>query len=397
MIRRRALRALLVCGLLLVAPASAQAAEQFAALTSDGQIVLFRSDSPGKLQGAELVTGLQPAETLLGLDVLPSNGRLYALGSTNRIYVVNPVTGAATPVSNTPFSPPLNGQTFTFGIDPTTAEARVVSNTGQDLRISVANGQVTGVDAPYGYVAGDPGFGTTPLLAALAYTIPPLGSAGAPSFYAIDTARDALVTSATQAATVRTIGELGVEAVEPAALDVTAEGTAFAALRRTADADPQLYTIDLSTGTAVPVPDPRLSTIAPRTSSTFRQDTPVIAMAALGDVPDDERNPRVTLAVDTKPALNRLLRRGLKLKVACSEACTTTADLTVRGISSEQAEGQIVATAGDVKLRLELTGEAKDALRERPTARLNLRVVTTDAAGNRVTIRRQIRALFPQE
>lgn len=394
MTRRRPLRALLVAGLLLGAPASAQAAEQFAALTSDGQIMLFRSDSPGKIQGAELVTGLQPAETLLGLDVLPSTGRLYALGSTNRIYAVNPLTGAATAVSSTPFSPPLNGVTFTFGIDPTTSEARVVSNTGQDLRISVLNGQVTGVDAPYGYVADDPGFGTPPLLAALAYTVPPPGSAGAPSFYAIDSVRDVLVTSATAAATVRTIGPLGIEIVEPAALDVTADGTAWAALRRGAEENPQLYTVDLSAGTATPAPDPALSTIAPRTSATFRQDTPVIAMAALGQVPDDERDPRVTLALDTKPTLKRLLRRGLSMRVACNEACSISADLTTRGIRSETAEVQIVATAGDKRLRLRLSGEAEDELRDRPTARVNLRVVAIDAAGNRVTITRRITPVF---
>ncbi|HEY8583548.1 MAG TPA: DUF4394 domain-containing protein, partial [Capillimicrobium sp.] len=250
--RRRALCALVATAAGLGAPASAQAAEQFAALTSDGQLMLFRSDSPGKIQNAELVTGLQSAETLLGLDVLPSNGRLYALGSSNRIYVVNPVTGAATAVSNTAFSPPLNGVTFTFGIDPTTSEARVVSNSGQDLRISVLNGQVTGVDAPFTYTPTDAGFGTTPLLAGLAYTIPPAGSAGASSFYAVDSVRDVLTTSATAAATVRTIGPLGVEVVEPAGFDITVDGTAYAALRTTADGNPQLHTVDLSTGTAVP-------------------------------------------------------------------------------------------------------------------------------------------------
>lgn len=393
MIRRRSARALLVAGLLLGAPASAQAAEQFAALTSDGQIVLFRSDSPGKIQGAELVTGLQPAETLLGLDVQPNTGRLYALGSSNRIYLVNPVTGAATAISSTPFSPPLNGTTFTFGIDATTNEARVVSNTGQDLRISVANGQVTGVDSPYTYAADDPGTGTTPLLAALAYTVPPPGSAGSPSFYAIDAERDVLTTSATLAATVRTIGPLGVEIVEPAGFDITPDGTAYAALRRGAEENPQLYTVDLSTGTAVPAPDPALATIATRTSASFRRDTPVTAIAALGEVPDDERDPRVTVQAGTKPSLNRLVRRGLTIRVACDEACTTTADLATRGIRSEPAEGQVIATAGQVRLRLELSGEAREALRERPTSRVTLRVVTTDAAGNRVTTTRRIEPL----
>ncbi|HEY8584645.1 MAG TPA: hypothetical protein VIL49_16915, partial [Capillimicrobium sp.] len=140
-----------------------------------------------------------------------------------------------------------------------------------------------------------------------------------------------------------------------------------------------------------------LATIAPRTSATFRQDTPVISIAALGEVPDDERDPRVTLAVDEQPTLKRLLRRTLPMRVACNEACTISADVTLRGIRSETVQKQIIATAGDTRLRVELTGEARDALRERPTARVNLRVVVTDAAGNRATVTRQIRPLVPVE
>lgn len=393
--RRRMLCATLTAALALGAPAAAQAAEQLAALTSDGQIMLFRSDSPGKVQGAELVTGLQQAETLFGLDVLPTTGRIYALGSSNRIYVVNPVTGQATAVSNTPFSPPLNGESFAFSIDATTSQARVVSNTGQNLRINVVNGQVVGVDAPYTYAADDLGFGITPLIAGLAFTIPPAGSAGTPSLYAIDAERDVLATSATGAATFRTIGPLGVEIVAPAGLDVTTGGTAYAALRRAEAEDPQLYTVDLSTGTAVPAPDPALATIAPRTSSRFRRDTPIIAMTALGEVANDENDPEVTVALDSAPPLKRLLRRTLPVRVACDEACTVTATITTRGITSEEVERQIVATAGTTRLRLELTGEARDALRERPTAKVNVRVITTDAAGNRVTTTERITPVVP--
>ena len=44
------------------------------------------------------ITGLQSGETALAIDVRPATGQLYLLGSSSRVYVVNPVTGAATAV-----------------------------------------------------------------------------------------------------------------------------------------------------------------------------------------------------------------------------------------------------------------------------------------------------------
>ncbi len=116
--RRLALAA--VAAVLCLPVASASAAEQLVGLTADNQLLLFRSDSPSNLQGSVTVTGLATGETLLGIGYQDALGRIYALGSTNRLYVVNPITGAALPVSTLPFSPPLNGDAFAFAVDNTT-------------------------------------------------------------------------------------------------------------------------------------------------------------------------------------------------------------------------------------------------------------------------------------
>lgn len=381
--------AALAAVLALALPAGAQAAEQFAGITSDNQVVLFRSDSPGNLQGAAPIAGLQANETIVAIDQLPTTGRVYALGSSNRVYLLNVVTGTAAPISNTPFSPPLNGQSFTFAIDPTTFEARVVSNTGQDLRVSVANGQVTGVDAPFSYAAGDPGAGTTPTIAAFAYTLPG-GVAGTASLYGVETARDVLVASATGAATVRTLGPLGVDVTEPASLDISASGAAYAVLRTAGTDRPALYTVDVSTGAATRATE--RPEIAYRTSSTATQDTPVISATSLGAAPDDQAEPRVSISVSSSQLVSRLLEGGLQLTVACSEACSNTATLTVgRNNRQEPVEGAVLATAGNARLRIRLNREARQAFRENPTTGMRLRVVTTDAAGHSTTNTRQIR------
>jgi len=376
----------LAAALGLCAPAAASAAEQLAGLTEDNQILLFRSDSPGNLQGAITVSGLQTGETLVGIGWLDSTGRLYGLGSTNRVYVINPLTGAATPLSNTPFSPPLNGATFAFAIDPWSQQARSYSSTAQNLRISVINGQVAGVDPPFAYDPSDPGTGTTPVLAALAYTTPPTGG-GAASLYGIDTARDALVTAPTFAALVRSIGELGVPAEGPAGLTLTRSGTAFAALRPGTDEMPRLYTVDLSTGAASPVSnDSQRATIAYRTSSSATADTPIISLTSFGEVPDDTSDPRAVVAVTTNPRATTLIRRGLPFTVSCNEACSVSATLRVGRQRQTAVTGQVLATAGWVRLTSRMNSATRTLLRRDATQGFSLRVTVTDAAGNRTNI-----------
>lgn len=373
----------LAVGLGLCAPAAATAAEQLAGLTEDNQILYFRSDSPGNLQGAVTASGLQTGETLVGIGWLQSIGRLYALGSSNRMYSVNPVTGTATPLSNIPFSPPLNGESFAFAIDPSLQQARSYSSTNQNLRISVVNGQVAGVDQPYTYDPGDPGAGTTPTLAALAYTLPPASGGGQSSLYGIDTARDALITSPTLSATIRTIGELGVAAEGTAALALTPGGTALAALRPAAGDNPRLFTVDLSSGAATPVStDEARATIAYRSSSSASGDTPIVSMTALGEVADDDSDPRVVVAVSSNPRATTLRSRGLPFTVSCNEACSVSATLTVGKRRQTAVTGSVLSTAGWVRLTAKLNAAAKTLLRKDPTQGYSLKVTVTDAAGN---------------
>jgi hypothetical protein len=399
---RQAVCAALALGLLLCASAGAQTTpigqadvsvappQQFAGLTSTGYLILFRSDSPGNIQGAVAVSGLQTGETLVGIDGLAATGRIYALGSSNRVYVVNPITGAATALSNTAFSPPLNGTVFGFSIDPSTLQARAISNTGQDLRISVTTGQVAGVDANYSYATGDPGAGTTPLLSGLAYSLPPAGSGAQASMYLIDTARHALASSATGQAQIRTIGELGVQAVDQAPMDITPNGTAFAALRPGTGQNPQLFTINLSTGAATPVAtDPDRATIAYRTSSNSPTNAPIIGMAAIGDAPADDSKPKVLLDAPDSIKASTLVKSGLLFSVSCNEACTVSGQLTVGKAKLAPVTGAVLSTAGYVRLRTKVTPTARKALKADPTQGLGLKITVTDAAGNKVTASRR--------
>jgi hypothetical protein len=383
-LRRLALMAAVVG---LGAPASASAAEQLVGLTADNQLLLFRSDSPSNLQGAVTVSGLATGETLLGIGYQEALGRIYALGSTNRLYVVNPITGAALPVSTLPFSPPLNGDAFAFAVDNTTNLARSYSSSGQNLTVSIVTGQGAGTGASYAYDPSDPGTGTTPVLSALAYSVPPAGSQGAAGLYAIDSARSALVTAPTSQALIRTIGDLGVQTAGPAALVLTRAGTAMAALRTSADGNPQLYNVDISTGKATPISsDENRATIAFRSSSSASGDTPIISMVDLGAAPDDEARPRVVVATSTNPRATTLRSKGLPFTTSCNEACSVSAVLTIGKKKQTAVTGSVFATAGWVRLTSKLDSTAKSLLRKDPTQGFSLKVTVTDGAGNRTNV-----------
>ena len=67
-------------------------------LTSTNALVTFDSATPATIQTTVPVTGLQPSENLLGIDYRGSNGTLYGIGSTNRIYTINTSSGVASAV-----------------------------------------------------------------------------------------------------------------------------------------------------------------------------------------------------------------------------------------------------------------------------------------------------------
>ena len=82
-------------------------------------------------------------------------GELYALGSTGRIYTINTTSGAATQKAQlaadstdatNPFTA-LDGTDFGVDFNPVVDRLRVVSNTGQNLRINVDTGATITDDA----------------------------------------------------------------------------------------------------------------------------------------------------------------------------------------------------------------------------------------------------------
>ncbi|WP_317167793.1 DUF4394 domain-containing protein [Spirosoma sp. KUDC1026] len=133
------------------------------AYTADGMNMLhIFNPQTGVVTASKQITGLQSGETLYGLDFRPANGQLYAIGSTSRIYTINPSSGAAAAVGTGPFSPALEGTDVGFDFNPTVDRIRVVTNSGQNLRLNPDNGTVAAIDGRL-----NPG---SPVVTSVAYT-----------------------------------------------------------------------------------------------------------------------------------------------------------------------------------------------------------------------------------
>jgi hypothetical protein len=114
------------------------------AVDGSNNLLIFNPFDPQPI--AKAITGLLIDETLLGLDMRPANGQLYALGTSSRLYTINAASGAATAVGSAAFSPVLNGTAFGFDFNPTVDRIRIVSNTGQNLRAHPETGVIAAVD-----------------------------------------------------------------------------------------------------------------------------------------------------------------------------------------------------------------------------------------------------------
>lgn len=108
------------------------------------KLLIFNPTNPS-VTVSKTITGLQMGETIVGIDFRPANSALYAIGSNSRIYQLNTSNGMATFIAA--LSTPLSGTSFGVDFNPVPDRIRIVSNTGQNLRVNPMDG-VTNVDAP---------------------------------------------------------------------------------------------------------------------------------------------------------------------------------------------------------------------------------------------------------
>jgi hypothetical protein len=246
--------------------------ELVVAVTASHELITFNAGQPDRILERRPVTGLVAGERLVGIDFRVARGVLYALSQAGRLYTLDIPTGALKPVGAAPAVLALNGAAFGFDFNPAADRIRVVSNTGQNLRLHPDTGAavdgdpaVDGVqpDPALRYAASDANASRAPDIAGAAYTYNTQDSKLTTN-YAIDRALGALVMQGSRegAAPVvspntgqlRTVGALGLGPLTDVAFDIADAGnTALIAVRTPTDNQTRLHLVDLSTGATKPL------------------------------------------------------------------------------------------------------------------------------------------------
>lgn len=117
-------------------------------VTADGRLIGFRESTPQIAIDRGAISGLSGDVRLVGIDYRPATGELYGLGDAGGLYTLDPQNAVAT--FRAQLNVALSGAFFGIDFNPTVDRLRVVSDTGQNLRIDVTTGATT-VDLPLVY------------------------------------------------------------------------------------------------------------------------------------------------------------------------------------------------------------------------------------------------------
>lgn len=242
--------ALLGSGLVAATSQTAAAAPPFArafGLTASDQLVSFRLNAPGQVRTIGAVRGLGADRSLVGMDIRPATGQLFAVGRQGGLFVVNKQNASARKVGQ--LSEPLQGSSFGVDVNPAADALRIVSNTGQNLRYSFA-ARTTTVDTPLNTPDVE---GTTRGITAAAYTNNDTSDVTGTALYDISSAADTLVLQVpANGGVITTLGQLRRNAPAQVGFDIrsTLQGGRTVGNEGFATFGSSLYRIDLTTGEA---------------------------------------------------------------------------------------------------------------------------------------------------
>ncbi len=117
---------------------------------SSNNLLTFDAANPAVITSTRAITGLQAGESIVGFDMRPATGEVFAIGvagTSGRVYKLNPATGAVTLIGTAPFSTTLPaGGTWAVDFNPVVDRIRFVHSTGASFRVNQITGALAGTD-----------------------------------------------------------------------------------------------------------------------------------------------------------------------------------------------------------------------------------------------------------
>jgi hypothetical protein len=244
-------------------------------------LVRFDSANPGVTLASVPIMGIA-GSSVLSIDVRVADGLLYALTDDNRLFTVNPVSGASSLVATLA----LTGSNFAMDFNPTNANLRIVSNDNTNYVYNFTTmALVPGINVAYG--AGGPA--GDPDIVAAGYLNNDNDAGTGTVLYVLDSRNDVLATQNPATGVLMQIGPLGVNIGARTSFDITGTGNqAFVQSGAT------LYTVNLTTGAM---------TVAGNT------DRPLFGLTAAAPVPEPSTWASLLLGLVAVGAAARSQRR----------------------------------------------------------------------------------------
>ena len=217
----------------------------FTALASNNSILTYNAKNLATSTSSTAIVGLPASENIVSIDYRPATGQLYGLGSSSRLYLINEKSGVATALGSASFSPTIASINASINFNPTVDRIRLVTDSGQNLRLNPELGTVVATD---GVING----GLNAKIGALAYTNSMAG-ASTTVLFDIDFEKDKLyMQNPPNEGTLQLVGDLGVNFEGVGDMDIMPDNTTALAVTNS-NSISSLFTIDLMTGKAVNV------------------------------------------------------------------------------------------------------------------------------------------------
>ena len=235
-------------------------------------LVSFDEQAPAVIRSTAPITGIAAGQVIVGMDVRPRTGQLYALAynaaltaANARLYTINPTTGTATPVGAAAMDLVLGDATARVGIDfnPLVDLLRVVSTNRANYRLNPVDGTVVDADPNTAGIQRDGDLNiaeagaAAPTVSAAAYSNNFFGT-GNTTLFVYDEARNQFfIQSPPNAGVLNALGAVSGITVNRAAgisFDInsvrTGENLVILAAATGTSTNTQLFEINLGSGTA---------------------------------------------------------------------------------------------------------------------------------------------------
>ncbi|MBO0951861.1 DUF4394 domain-containing protein [Fibrella forsythiae] len=213
------------------------------ALNSSNQLLQLNIRSSNTPIATTTITGVDSpnGERIVSIDFRPATGQLYGVSNMSRIFVINTMTAVARPLTTTAFSPAISGNIVSIDFNPTVDRIRLVTNTGQDLRLNPETGAVVATDGNINGVTGA-------AVAGVAYTNNVAG-ATTTTLYDIDPATDRLyIQNPPNAGTLIDVGPLGLNITDAVGFDISSTDNTQGLAAVRFNGASELQQINLTTG-----------------------------------------------------------------------------------------------------------------------------------------------------